>query len=314
MRVISAISVLIIALCGCGKTDIPLAYEQVNSVNRNDFGSVATGFSENIAVTVNDVSSTSGFSVEEMSAAGLFDVNRKKVLYSQNIHETMYPASLTKIMTLICALKHSSLDDVITCTENVTHLESGASACGLSAGDKLTMNQALHLLMLPSANDAAVAIAEHISGSTEEFCALMNEEAKKIGATKTNFVNPHGLSNENHYTTCYDMYLITNEALKYNIFNEIIQKSEYDCVITNSSGGEKPLSVKSSNKFLDGSYASPDNITVIGGKTGTTNAAGHCLVLITKDSAGNPYISVIMKASERSVLYQEMIDLLKDIK
>ena len=298
---------------GCGSNNIPLSYEKSNSVSVTELDSKAISFASELAVTNEDVAALNGAQVEEGSAGGLIDVNGKEVLYAKDIHKQMYPASLTKVLTALVALKYGNLDDVITCTDNVTKLESGATTCGLKSGDMLTLEQALHFLLLPSANDAAVAIAEHIGGSVEGFSEMMNEEAVALGATNSNFVNPHGLNNEEHYTTAYDMYLITNEAIKYDKFNEIINLTEYEADIRNSEGESRTISVKSSNKFLDGSYESPAGITVIGGKTGTTAAAGSCLILETLDSKGNPYISIIMKASERDLLYQEMISILEDI-
>ena len=114
-------------------------------------------------------------------------------------------------MTAVVALKYGNPDDVITATSNVNITESGAVLCGLKEGDRLTLNQALHALLMKSANDAAVAIAEHIGGSVEQFAEMMNEEARAIGATNSHFVNPHGLTADDHYVTAYDMYLISTK-------------------------------------------------------------------------------------------------------
>ena len=300
-------------LSGCAKSTIPLDYKTANDISASNLESRAEGFSTNLAVTDRDVHAKDGFELEENAAGGLFDVNKKEVLYAKQVHEQMNPASLTKVMTAICALKHGNPEDTIICSDNVLNLESGATTCGLKPGDKLTLDQALHFLLLPSANDAAIAIAEHISGSVEEFSALMNSEAKLIGATNSNFVNPHGLTAEDHYSTVYDMYLITNEAIHFPSFMEIIQMKEYSTTITDKNGAEKSIEVKSSNKFHDGTFDPPENITVIGGKTGTTAAAGSCLTLVTIDRSNNPYIAVILHASERSILYDEMISLLTEI-
>ncbi len=300
-------------IAACGKSELPLDYKVVNDLSAAGLDSRVDGFSKNIAVVAGDVSAKGGFVAEENSAAGLFDVNNCKVMYAKDIHQQMNPASLTKVMTAICALKYGNLDDTVVCSDNINKLESGASTCGLKPGDRMSLEQALYCMLLPSANDAAIAIAEHISGSVEEFSNLMNKEASLIGATNSNFVNPHGLTADNHYTTVYDMYLITNEAIHYSKFLEIIQQSSYSTVITDSSGLEKNIEVKTSNKFHDGTFTCPENITVIGGKTGTTTAAGSCLALVTRDSSNNPYISVILHASERTLLYEEMIELLEEI-
>ena len=142
---------------------------------------------------------------------------------------------------------------------------------------------------------------------------MRNEEAKRLGATNTQFMNPHGLTQDGHYTTAYDLYLIFNEATKYEAFNEIIHMTNYQTTYYDKDGKAKELSFETSNLFLRGNYQSPENVTVIGGKTGTTNAAGHCLILLSKDTNGAPYISVILRSEARDVLYTEMTDLLDEI-
>jgi D-alanyl-D-alanine carboxypeptidase len=274
---------------------------------------LADPFASNLCVINGDYTTDTDVAIEESSAAGLFDVNRNKVIFSQNIHERLNPASLTKVMTALVAIKYGNTEDIIICSENVRITESGASLCGLKAGDKLTLNQALHALLIDSANDAAVAIAEHIGGSVEGFADMMNNEAILLGATGSHFVNPHGLTENEHYVTAYDMYLIMNAAMQYELFNEIIHMNDYTTVYYGSNDAEKEMSFRSTNLFFHGDYTAPDKITVIGGKTGTTNAAGNCLILLTKDTGGNPYISVILRASQRTLLYEEMIDLLEEI-
>ena len=139
----------------------------------------------------------------------------------------------------------------------------------------------------------------------------MNTEALELGATNCHFMNPNGLTQDDHYVTTYDLYLIFQEAMKYDLFNQIIQMTSYSTTYTDSRGAEKALEVQTTNLFLRGTYETPANITVIGGKTGTTNAAGHCLILLSRSSDGTPYISVIMKDTSRDVLYADMGKLLE---
>ena len=302
-----------VGLCGCSGDELSLDYKKYNSITETQTDGKVEGFSTHLAVTDTDVLGKTGFAPDDVVAAGLFDVNNAEVLYSKNVFEQMNPASLTKILTAICALKNCNEEDIIICSDNVDKLESGASVCGLKPGDQLTVGQALKFMLLPSANDAAIAVAEHVSGSVEEFSNLMNEEAAKLGATHSHFVNPHGLTADEHYTTAYDMYLIANEAIKYDFFNDVITMTDYSSDIKDRNGNVKTIEVKTSNKFLDGTYYPPENISVVGGKTGTTLAAGSCLVLITKDRNSNPYIAVILKASDRGVLYDRMVQMLNEI-
>ena len=307
-------SILLMSLSGCGTDKLDLAYERTATIqNAASQDGLADPFASDLCVVSTDRMDGTDVSIEAESAAGLFDVNHNEVIYAKNIHERLNPASLTKIMTALVAIKYGNTEDTIICSENVKITESGATLCGLKAGDRLTLNQALHALLIHSANDAAVAIAEHIGGSVEGFAAMMNEEAVLIGATNSHFVNPHGLTENEHYVTAYDMYLMMNAAMQYDLFNEIIHMNEYSTVYYDKEDQEKEMSFKSTNLFFHGDYSAPDKITVIGGKTGTTNAAGSCLILQTKDTGGNPYISVILRASQRTLLYEEMIDLLEEI-
>ncbi len=307
-------SILLISLAGCGNKELPLTYERTANVpTARTIDQRTDTFAADICVINGNKTEGTEVSIEEQSAAGLFDVNQNKVIYAKNIHERLNPASLTKVMTALVAIKYGNTEDTIVCTSNVKIEESGATVCGLKEGDTLTLNQALHALLINSANDAAVAIAEHIGGSVEEFARMMNEEAVAIGATNSHFMNPHGLTESEHYVTAYDMYLMMNSAMQYELFNQIIHMNEYSTVYYNADGEEKEMEFKSTNLFFREDYSAPDKITVIGGKTGTTNAAGNCLILLTKDTAGNPYISVLLKASERGLMYEEMVDLLGEI-
>lgn len=305
-------------LTGCGKTSLPVAYNPSSNVSAfrvvdYDRNEKLDTFAENLCVGNTNVTTGTSVDMTEATAAGLFDVNNHKIIYSKNIHERLEPASMTKVMTAIVALKYGNPDDMILASENVKITEYGATLCGMKPGDTLTLNQALHALLIRSANDAAVAIAEHIGGSVEGFADMMNEEALRIGATNSHFKNPHGLSEENHYVTAYDMYLIFNEAIQYETFREIIHMDSYSTIYQDGDGNEKEMSFSNTNLFLKGDYKAPDKVTVLGGKSGTTNNAGNCLVMLSKDIAGNPYISVIMRSKERGILYEEMTDLLEEI-
>lgn len=275
-------------------------------------GAVASPFAGKLAVADSDgdVNREEIADLPEYVSAGLFDVNNANTLYGANLFNRVYPASLTKIMTALVALENSSADTMLTASENVLQTDADAQVAGIKAGDTMTLDQALHLLLIYSANDAAVMIAENVGGSVENFVQMMNAEAKRLGATGTNFVNTNGLSNDNHYTTAYDMYLIFNEALKYDAFTEIINMANYSTVYHDQNGAEKDITVNSTNMYLQQVQTAPSGVTVIGGKTGTTNAAGHCLIIMVRDTSGRPYVAVIMKSYDEDALYKQMNELL----
>ncbi len=305
-------------ITGCGSKEYTFGYDR--SRNNSGFstashtaGNTADSFASELCVTTKDVTSGTDVDMSAATAAGLFDISQKNVIYAKSVHEKLNPASLTKILTALCALEHGNLDDVLTASPNVHIEESGAVKLGIEEGDTMTLEQALHALLLKSSNDVAVLIAEHIGGSVEGFADLMNETANRLGATNSHFVNPHGLTDPNHYTTAYDLYLICNAAVKHDKFVEIIHTASYNSVYHDKDGNEKTMDMANSNAYIKGEAFAPNNVTVIGGKTGTTNAAGNCLVIYAKNSAGNPYISVVLQAPDRTTMYTEMTDLLGEI-
>ena len=305
-------------LTGCSSEKIASPYRLDSNVSAFSISSQnadvkISSFASALCVGNTNIVTGTNVNMVEASAAALFDVNKSNIIYGKNLHQRLHPASLTKILTALVALEEGNPDDVITVTKDVRVTESGATLCGLEEGDTLTLNQALHALLIQSANDAANAIAIHLGGSIDGFAGMMNKKAEELGATNSNFVNPHGLSHDDHYSTVYDLYLIFNKAVTYESFNEIIHMVEYQTIYQDASGNEKEMDFSSTNLFLRGNYDSPNKVTVIGGKTGTTNAAGNCLILLSKDTSGNPYISVILRSKERGLLYEQMIDLLEEI-
>lgn len=267
---------------------------------------------DELCVTDADVSWEYFKTEDDFHAILLFNKDDAKVMHAKNIHERLYPASTTKILTTYLALKYGNLEDVVTVSENAVGVPLDSSRAHLRTGDQLTLEALLYSLMLPSGNDSAVAIAEHISGSVEEFAKLMNDEAKKLGATNSNFVNPHGYQDENHYTTAYDLYLIFNECLKYDKFCEIVSSMKYSTRITQKNGTYREATWNQSNQFINGARKVPDGLEIIGGKTGTTDDAGACL-LLSSNTKQNSYISIIMGADSRPVLYDNMTNLISSV-
>ena len=323
-KVIAVLLVLVTVMTGCGSTKYEMAYELNNDVSSFQLLNITNQetlepFASDLCVASKDVK-TAGVDLPEAGAAALFNLKNLDTLYAKNVNIQINPASLTKVMTALVAIKYGSTDQMLTASENVLITEPGAQMCGIKPGDQMTLDQALRILLIYSANDVAIMIAEGISsahggpGSVEDFVTLMNEEAVELGATNCNFMNPNGLTEEGHYVTTYDLYLIFQEALKYDLFNEIIRTTTYNTVYTDKDGNEKSLEVNTTNLYMRGTYEMPANINVIGGKTGTTNAAGHCLMLYSRSSDGTPYISIIMKETSGENLYTDMTKLLGVIK
>ncbi|TDT61220.1 D-alanyl-D-alanine carboxypeptidase family protein [Fonticella tunisiensis] len=202
----------------------------------------------------------------------LMDLNTGEILYEKNAYKQFEPASITKIITALITLEKTKLDDKVVVGKNPPY-EDG-SKIYLLEGEELTVEQLLYALLLESANDAALALAEHIAGSKEAFAKMMNEKAKEIGCKNTNFENPNGLPEPNHYTTAYDMALIAKKAMENPIFRKIVATKAYQIPPTNKQPETRYF--LNHNKLLTTQkhgYQWADGI-----KTGYTGSARHTFV------------------------------------
>ena len=304
-------------LCSCGKKEEAL--DRPYSFTERSFPVELTestdGYASLFASDLCVVTDESQYSLSDTTseAAGLFDITDGQVMYSKNAFERLYPASITKVMTALIAIKYGDLTDTVTVTEDAVITEAGATLAGIHPGDQLTMEQLLYGLMLPSGNDAGAAIAVHMAGSIDAFAELMNREAQKLGATGTHFMNPHGLTNADHYTTAYDLYLIFNEALKQPEFRKVTGTTSYTADYTDGSGNPVSTTWEGGNWYMVGQRQTPDGLTVFSGKTGTTSAAGFCLIMASRDQKEKEYISVVLKAPSRPGLYDNMTNIISKI-
>ena len=314
----SILTILMLSfLCACKKDNIPYAFERNSasptlSVSKtNTLYLESDTFAKDLCI---DDGNYKPVVLNSSYAAGLFDINSKSVIYAQNMYDELTPASITKLLTALVVLKHYDLNQTLTFTEECVVTENGAQKLGLEAGDKLTVDQALNILLLFSANDVANLLAVNCEGGYPEFLRLMKEEADNLGATHTNFVNPHGLTEEGHASTVYDLYLILNELANNEKFLKIVNQSGYTTSYTKADGTIKTIELKSTNLYLNESREVPAGYTIIGGKTGTTEAAGKCLILYFKDSEENPYIACILKSEDYDTLYADMDTLISSAK
>lgn len=210
----------------------------------------------------------------------VMDADTGTVLYGKNIHVPYFPASITKILTALIVIEQCDLDEKVTFSHNaVYNVEANSSSAGIDVGDELTVRDCLYALILKSANEAANALAEHVGGTMEGFAAMMNEKTKALGGTDSNFVNPSGLNNPNHYTSAYDMALIGMAAIQNPTFVAIDSALYYDLPPTKRSPegyriypGHKMIK-KNMPEYYPGAY---------GGKTGYTSLAGNTLVTFSK--------------------------------
>lgn len=235
----------------------------------------------------------------QSEGAVVIDASTGNVLYGKNERERFYPASITKLMTAMLVLERTDLNDTVTFSKTATtNLEAGAVSLNLTEGDKLTVEQCLYALLLKSANEVGNGLAEHVAGSVGAFGELMNQKAAALGCTGTHFVNPHGLNDNNHYTTPYDMAIIGRAAFQNEILCRVATTVSYQLPATIK---EKARTITMGHKMVypnDSRYYEG----IIGGKTGYTSLAGNTLVTgVERD--GVRLIAVVMKS--KSTHYED---------
>lgn len=230
----------------------------------------------------------------ESASAIVMEATSGTILYSKNIHKKRYPASITKIMTTLLALENCSLDETVTFSHDSVYKIEGTHIAR-DVGEEMTLEDTLYAVMLASANECAYATAEHVGGTYDKFIDMMNEKATELGCEDTHFNNPHGLPDENHYTSAYDMALIARAAIQNETFRMICGTKTYTIPPTNKHKESTPLinhhgmltAYKTSRYLYD--YC-------IGGKTGYTTVAGNTLVTFAEKD-GMTLICVVMKAN-----------------
>jgi D-alanyl-D-alanine carboxypeptidase (penicillin-binding protein 5/6) len=253
-------------------------------------------------------------------AALLVDDTTKTPLVAHNVHDKIYPASMTKLMTGLLVMESIesgdiSLDDIVTLNRRVTFDDYNAMASDLVGGCKITVKNLLYGLMITSYNDCGVILAELVAGSESAFCDMMNAKAKQIGATNTHFANCHGLHSDDHYTTAYDLYLIINEFSKHDLAYMIDSLTSYDFTYTDANGTEQIVTIEPTNCFLTGDVNLPEGYSVGSWKTGTTDQALNCLIMeFTNDSTGDKYVALIAGADGKEALYSAMTNLINTAK
>ncbi len=253
----------------------------------NDFYPVTSSTidTNNIAPTINS------------RAAIVYERSSGTILYSKSENEKRKMASTTKIMTAIVVLEHSNLNDIVTVSAKAAG--TGGSRLGLHSDDKISIHDLLYGLLLCSGNDAAITLAESVGGDVESFANLMNQKANDLGLNSTHFITPHGLDNDEHYTTAYELAVITDYALKNNIFCSLVGTKTHTILINN-----QPKTLSNTNELLGNLNG------VYGVKTGFTNGANRCLVTSTK--RGNmDLICIVLGADTKKDRTKDSIDLIE---
>lgn len=236
----------------------------------------------------------------------LAETNSGRILYEKNIDEKIYPASITKLMTAILVVENCDLDEIVIVSENaVISVPSGYVNANLQVGEELTVEDLLYAMLIPSANDAANALAEHVGGSIESFATMMNTRAKELGCTGSNFNNPSGLHEENHYTTTRDLYLISQKVISDDTIKKIIGTTKYTLPKTNKYD-------KTDRTFTTTNYMKRRELSkyyyqyCIGAKTGYTGDAKNCVVAFAQKDGIE--LTAIVMGEDAKIKGQKFLD------
>ena len=247
------------------------------------------------AATQPGTAKEAGIPQPEIASEGcaLYDATTGRFLYTKNADKQLYPASITKVMTVLLAAEKLSPDSVITFKASATeNLESGYTNVGIVTGDTMTVKDAMYAVMLKSACEVSNGLAEQVSGTQKAFAELMNKRAKELGCTNTDFRNASGLNDTKHMTTAHDMALIMAKAMDNSTFYKVVTTKNYTLPASKKRGS---LKLTNSNKMLyssNGEYVEG----ILGGKTGYTSKAGNTLVEAA-DIGGHRLITVVMKSN-----------------
>lgn len=237
----------------------------------------------------------------------LIEANTGKILYEKNANDVRFPASTTKIMTAILTVENCNLDDVATVSHNAVYsIPYDYTHASLKEGEELTIEQLLYALMIPSANDAAIVLAEHISGSVEEFSKLMNKRAEELGCKNTHFVNPNGIHSKDHTSTAYDLALMGKFAMQNSIIRKLVSTTQFTLPATNKYS-KTDRTFNNSNDLLN-TYSRYYYEGTTGVKTGYTGEAGNCIIASAKKNDLEVILVVLGGESTNTGLSQRYLD------
>ncbi len=317
IRIIAMTMAITILLSGCGWSDksVLLAHEHGLSEDVDSVSSLAAGTQQWSGAQLCIPDEQAMYEDEEINAqaALLFRLDQPEAVYAKNVYQEMNPASITTLFTAYVVLQNKALSDTVTVTADAVSNLYRTSTVGLEQGDQLTVEQLLYGMLLCSGVDAANVLAIETAGSMEAFVRMMNAAAEDCGCVDTQFKNPNGLTATGHYTSAYDIYLILRRLSEDERFMKIISAGTYQAVYKDADGNRKEETYTSTVQYVEDGVSQIGSVSIVGGKTGTTQSAGHCLALICENGEGERYLAVVMKASSRDRLYEQIEHIVKKI-
>lgn len=312
--------IALFAFSGCKKeNEISNEFQISNSsaityISENEL-TKAKGFASELAVVPANLPNSPASEQVHAECALLVNSTTGEVIFNKNAHTRAYPASTTKCLTAMLAMKYGDINSSRTVGNEVIITEDNVVMCDYRVGDNVPFDVALHGSIMKSGNDAASVLALFGADTLTGFADLMNKEVYSIGATNSHFVNPHGLMDYDHYSTAYDMYLIFREAVKNDYFIDVISKKTYSGSLQRTTVYGSyviPCNYASTNPFFGGVTTAPEHVKVIGGKSGYTEVARRSYVLLA-EANGQQYICVVMKDDNLDYLFADLVYLLNMI-
>lgn len=271
----------------------------------------AKGLADALCVGSGDTS-LSGVEPKEGELAGLFDIKEKKIPFSKGIYEQVSPGEITQLMTALVAYEKLDMEQTVTIEQEDVVSRRSMTSCGLSAGNVISARQLLNAVLVYSADDACLALARSCAQSQEAFVQLMNEKARELGMTNTSFANATGTSDENQYTTIYDIYLLLNAVLQKSDLINGMGVTGYTMNYSKANKDTKQQRLDSNNLYVTGRVSVPKGVTVLGGKMVTSDSENYT-VLLVQNPYGDPFAAIILQASTQTDMYERMAQMLEKI-
>ena len=261
---------------------------------------VEEGISRNLCVGESNTP-MDGIESRDGEAAGLFDLQDKEILFSQNLHEKISPGNMNQLMAVLTAYEALNPEDSVTIeSDDVVGRRQGTS-CGLTAGNVVTVQQLMNAVLVCSADDACYALARAAAGDRETFVKQMNQKAQKLGMTNTFFANVTGAEDENQYTTVYDLYLLFHQLLEYPDLIHAMGLTSYTMNSTKANGDLKQQILDTDNPYLTSSLSVPKGVTVLGGKFMSAKEQ-YATALLVQNKYGDAFVLTVFRAdSEKSM-------------
>ena len=253
-----------------------------------------------------------GIESREGEAAGLFDLQDKEILFSQNLHEKVSPGNINQLMVALTAYEELNLEDSVTIeSEDVVGRGQGTSS-GLAAGNVVTVQQLINGVLVYSADDACYALARAAAGNKEAFVEHMNQKAQELGMTNTAFSNVSGAEDENQYTTVYDIYLLFHQLLEYPDLIHAMGLSSYTMNSTKSNGDLKQQVLDTDNPYLTGKLSVPKGVTMLGGKYMSTKDQ-YATALLVQNNYGDAFVLIVFRADSEEIMNSRIREMLKKV-